>query len=165
MNMVLFWLVVMVILIVAEAATVGLVSIWFAGGALAALVSASLGAKPWLQLVLFLAVSAGLLLALRPIAKKLTRGREYATNVDANIGRLAIVVEPIDNLRGTGRVMIGSVDWTARSEDGSVIEGLYATGDCTGGFFAQTYPNLFTGLACGRTMTFGRRAAKIVAKK
>ena len=96
-------------------------SIWFAGGALAALVSASLGAKPWLQLVLFLAVSAVLLLALRPIAKKLTRGREYATNVDANIGRLAIVVEPIDNLRGTGRVMIGSVDWTARSDDGSVI--------------------------------------------
>ena len=49
-------------------------------------------------------------------------------------------------------------------EDGSPIEGLYATGDCTGGFFAQTYPNLFTGLACGRTMTFGRRAAKIVSK-
>lgn len=49
--------------------------------------------------------------------------------------------------------------------DGSVIEGLYATGDCTGGFFAQTYPNLFTGLACGRTMTFGRLAAKNVAAK
>lgn len=47
--------------------------------------------------------------------------------------------------------------------DGTPIEGLYATGDCTGGFFATTYPNLFTGLACGRTMTFGRRAAKIVA--
>ena len=121
MNMVLFWLIVMVVLIVAEAATVGLVSIWFAGGALAALVSASLGAKPWLQLVLFLAVSAVLLLALRPIAKKLGRGKEYATNVDANIGKLAIVVEPIDNLRGTGRIMIGSVDWTARSDDGSVI--------------------------------------------
>ncbi len=121
MNMVLFWLVVMVVLIIFEAATVGLVSIWFAGGALAALVSASLGAKPWLQLVLFLAVSAVLLLALRPIAKKLTRGKDFATNVDANIGKLAIVVEPIDNLRGTGRVMIGSVDWTARSDDGSVI--------------------------------------------
>ena len=48
-------------------------------------------------------------------------------------------------------------------DDGTPIEGLWATGDCTGGFFAQTYPNLFTGLACGRTMTFGRRAAKIVA--
>ena len=49
--------------------------------------------------------------------------------------------------------------------EGKPIEGLYATGDCTGGFFATTYPNLFTGLACGRTMTFGRRAAKIVAAK
>ena len=47
-------------------------------------------------------------------------------------------------------------------EDGTAIEGLYATGDCTGGFFANNYPNLFTGLACGRTMTFGRRAAKII---
>lgn len=47
-------------------------------------------------------------------------------------------------------------------EDGTVIEGLWATGDCTGGFFANNYPNLFTGLACGRTMTFGRRAAKMV---
>ncbi len=49
--------------------------------------------------------------------------------------------------------------------DGTPIEGLWATGDCTGGMFATTYPNLFTGLACGRTMTFGRRAAKIVAHK
>ena len=48
-------------------------------------------------------------------------------------------------------------------EDGTPIEGLYATGDVTGGFFANNYPNLFTGLACGRTTTFGRRAAKIVA--
>ena len=121
MNMVLFWLIVMVVLIIAEAATVGLVSIWFAGGALSALIAASLGAKPWLQLVLFLAVSAALLLALRPIARKLGHDKDYATNVYANIGKLAIVVEPIDNLRGTGRVMIGSVDWTARSDDGSVI--------------------------------------------
>ena len=49
-----------------------------------------------------------------------------------------------------------------RKDTGKPIEGLYATGDCTGGFFANNYPNLFTGLACGRTMTFGRRAAKIV---
>ena len=70
---------------------------------------------------LFLAVSAALLLALRPFARKINAGKDYATNVDSNIGKLAVVVEPIDNLRGTGRVMIGSVDWTARSEDGSVI--------------------------------------------
>ena len=58
-----------------------------------------------------------------------------------------------------------NTDMQVIREDGSPIEGLYATGDCTGGFFAQTYPNLFTGLACGRTMTFGRRAAKKVCAK
>ena len=57
-----------------------------------------------------------------------------------------------------------NTDMQVIREDGTPIEGLYATGDCTGGFFSQTYPNLFTGLACGRTMTFGRRAAKIVSK-
>ena len=56
-----------------------------------------------------------------------------------------------------------NTDMQVIRDDGTPIEGLWATGDCTGGFFAQTYPNLFTGLACGRTMTFGRRAAKIVA--
>lgn len=58
-----------------------------------------------------------------------------------------------------------NTDMQVIREDGTPIEGLYATGDCTGGFFAQTYPNLFTGLACGRTMTFGRRAAKKVCAK
>jgi len=57
-----------------------------------------------------------------------------------------------------------NTDMQVIREDGTPIEGLYATGDCTGGFFANNYPNLFTGLACGRTMTFGRRAAKIVSK-
>ena len=121
MNMVLFWLLITGVLIVAEAATVNLITIWFAGGALAALIAAALGAPLWLQIVLFLAVSAVLLLSLRPFATRIGKGKDYATNVDSNIGKLAVVVEPIDNLRGTGRVMIGPVDWTARSEDGSVI--------------------------------------------
>ncbi len=56
-----------------------------------------------------------------------------------------------------------NTDMQVIREDGTPIEGLWATGDCSGGFFANNYPNLFTGLACGRTMTFGRRAAKIVA--
>ena len=121
MNMVLFWLLVTGGLIVAEDMTVNLITIWFAGGSLAALIAAALGAPLWLQVVLFLAVSAVLLLSLRPFAKRIGKGKDYATNVYSNIGKLAVVVEPIDNLRGTGRVMIGPVDWTARSEDGSVI--------------------------------------------
>ena len=58
-----------------------------------------------------------------------------------------------------------NTDMQVLGEDGKPIEGLYATGDCSGGFFANNYPNLFTGLACGRTMTFGRHAAKVLAMK
>lgn len=122
MYEIVFWLCAMIVLAIMEAATVGLVCIWFAGGALAALIAAALGAPVWLQIVVFLAVSAGLLALLRPFARKFINARITPTNVDANIGKTAVVVEPIDNLRGTGRVMLGSVDWTARSADDSVIE-------------------------------------------
>ena len=57
-----------------------------------------------------------------------------------------------------------NTDMQVIREDGTVIEGLYATGDCTGGVFANNYPNLFTGLACGRTMTFGRHIGKLLSK-
>ena len=117
-----FWGGVVVVTAVVEAATVGLVSIWFTGGALVALLAAALDVPLWLQAVLFLAVSAALLAAIRPIARKYITPRQVATNADRNIGRIAEVIEPIDNLHGTGRVMIGSVDWTARSVDGTVIE-------------------------------------------
>lgn len=122
MKAIIFWLCTAIVLGITEAATVSLVCVWFAGGALVALVAAALGAPVWLQFTLFLVVSAALLFALRPIAWKYYRKDGTATNVDAIIGKQAIVVEPVDNLRGTGRVMIGSVDWTARSVDGSVIE-------------------------------------------
>lgn len=122
MKAIIFWLCTMVILGIMEAATVSLVCIWFAGGALIALIAAALGAPLWLQFTLFLVFSAGLLIAIRPIAAKHYRKDGTATNVNAIIGKTAIVIEPIDNLRGTGRVMIGSVDWTARSDDGTVIE-------------------------------------------
>lgn len=122
MYEIVFWLCAMIVLGIMEAATVGLVCIWFAGGALAALIAAALGAPVWLQVVVFFVVSAGLLALFRPFARKFVNSKGTATNVDANIGKTAVVIEPIDNLRGTGRVMIGSVDWTARSTDGSVIE-------------------------------------------
>lgn len=122
MYEIVFWLCAMIVLGIMEAATVGLVCIWFAGGALAALIAAALGAPIWLQVVVFFVVSAGLLALFRPFARKFVNSRGTATNVDANIGKTAVVIEPIDNLRGTGRVMIGSVDWTARSANGSVIE-------------------------------------------
>ena len=99
-----------------------------------------------------------------------------AKGVDEDYGKSAHRMTPVDTAPYYGirtcawhlTTLNGcriNTDMQVIREDGTPIEGLYATGDCTGGFFAQTYPNLFTGLACGRTMTFGRRAAKIVAKK
>ena len=121
MAWIIFWLCAMIVLGVMEAATVGLVSIWFAGGALAALLGALLGAQFWLQLVLFAAVSGLLLLLLRPFAKGLLASKTVATNADRNIGKTALVLETIDHLKGTGRVKLGGVDWAAKSADGSCI--------------------------------------------
>lgn len=122
MRLIWIWICAMVVLGIVEALTVSLVCIWFVGGALAAAIAALLGAPVWGQIAAFLVVSVGLLLSLRPFLQKSIRSDGTATNVDSNIGKIAVVVEKIDNLHGSGRVMIDRVDWTARSEDGSVIE-------------------------------------------
>ena len=115
------WLALLVLFIVAEASTVTMVSIWFAAGSLAALVVALLGGKFWLQIVLFLAVSAVFLALLRPIARKHFTPRITRTNVDAMEGKVCMVVSDIDNLASSGQVKIGDVEWTARSADGTPI--------------------------------------------
>ena len=115
------WLALLVLFIVAEASTVTMVSIWFAAGSLAALVVALLGGKFWLQIVLFLAVSAVFLALLRPIARKHFTPRITRTNVDAMEGKVCVVVSDIDNLASSGQVKIGDVEWTARSADGTPI--------------------------------------------
>ena len=91
-------------------------------GAAAALIAALCGAEVWLQVVLFFGVSIVLLLCLRPLSKRLLKQKKVATNADSNIGKEAIVTEEIDNLQGKGAVKIAGVEWSARSEDGSVIE-------------------------------------------
>ena len=122
MPMEILWLILLVAFAVVEGATVSLVSMWFIGGAAAALIAALCGAEIWLQVVLFFAVSIALLLCLRPISKRLLRQKKVATNADSNIGKEAVVTEEIDNLQGKGAVKIAGVEWSARSEDGSVIE-------------------------------------------
>lgn len=116
------WLAALILFLIVEAATVGLVSIWFAGGALAALVASFFHAPGWLQLVLFLVVSAALLAGLRPFARRFITPRRTATNADRVLGAEAIVTETIDNVRGTGAVRVGGVEWTARSAGQDVIE-------------------------------------------
>lgn len=117
----LFWFFMAIIMAWLEFTTVALVSVWFVVGASAALISALLGTPFWLQAVIFIAVSVVLLLALRPIVRKMVKVTPLKTNVDALEGKSAVVIEPIDNLQATGRVQLNGTDWTARSANGASI--------------------------------------------
>ncbi len=117
MLMKLIWTGLLVVFVVGEAITVGLTSIWFAAGALIALIAAMLGAGLWVQLTLFILGSALSLVAFRPLAKKYINGKVEPTNVDRLIGTEVLVTEAIDNLHSVGAVRIGGIIWTARSED------------------------------------------------
>lgn len=121
---VILWLAATVILFIAEAVTVNLVTIWFAIGALAAFIAAVAGAQMWLQIVLFILVTAVTLIFTRPLAKKHFNGKHEATNADAVIGKTAVVTESIDNLAARGQVSCMGKIWTARAEsDEPVAEG------------------------------------------
>ncbi len=115
------WFALLVLFIAAEAATVNMVSAWFAIGALGALLANFLGAKFWLQVVAFLVVSGISLAALRPIARKFFTPRLTATNVDAMVGKTCLCVADIDNATGSGQVKLGDVEWSARSTPGEAI--------------------------------------------
>jgi len=116
------WLAAIVLFAMVEAATVALVSLWFLGGAVIAFLAALLGAKLWLQVVLFVVASAAFLLLLRPFAKRFIQPRIAKTNFDRIVGMHAPVTESIDNLLGTGAVKVEGTVWTARSENGENIE-------------------------------------------
>ena len=116
------WLVLMIIFLITEAATVVLTSLWFAIGALTAMVASLLGAPLWLQILLFLAVSAGLLACLRPMVRKHFTPKLAKTNVDAVVGSQGYVLSDIDNISATGKVKLGAMEWTARSTDGYPIQ-------------------------------------------
>ncbi len=111
------WVVLMIGFLVVEGIAPGLVSIWFALGALAALISALLGAQVWLQAVWFIVISVLALVITRPLAKKYVNSRTQATNADMLIGQECIVTETIDKLRGTGAVSVAGKVWTARADD------------------------------------------------
>ena len=115
------WLVLLIVFSAAEAVTVGLTSIWFAAGALVALIAALLGWPLWVQLTLFLAVSLLCLLAVRPLARRHLNSRAEPTNADRVIGAEAQVTEDIDNIHGKGAVIIRGMTWSARSEGGGPI--------------------------------------------
>ena len=116
MQMSVFWLIAMVVLLVIEAVVPGLISIWFALGALAALISALFHAPIWLQIVWFVAVSVIALVLTRPLVRKYVNGRITPTNADMVIGKDAVVTEAIDNLHSRGSVLLDGKTWTARMD-------------------------------------------------
>lgn len=121
MNMSVCWLILFAILLIVELATMGLTTIWFAGGSLIACVLALVNAPLWLQIFGFLVVSVVLLIFTRPIAVKYFNNNRTRTNVESMIGKEAVVMTDIDNVQGVGQVKVGGMDWSARSLNGEPI--------------------------------------------
>lgn len=114
------WGIVFVTAVAFEVMTISFVSIWFAAGALAAFIALQLGANVAVQVVLFVVVSAITILAFRPMFKKWIKGKEPKTNKDAIVGSRAVVEKKVGS--DSGRVRVGGISWSARSEDGKTYE-------------------------------------------
>lgn len=114
------WLIAMAVLLVIEIATLGLTTIWFAAGALVAFLIAIVGGALWLQITMFIAVSLVLLLCTRPLAARYLNSRTSKTNAESLVGRTAKVTIAIDNLQAQGQVVVGGMEWTARSTEDTV---------------------------------------------
>ena len=115
------WLGAFIVFLAIETGTLGLVSIWFAAGALGALLLAWLGGMFWLQVVVFLVVSCAALACLRPLVKKYIVHKISATNADSLIGVVTLVTGDIDNIQAKGELLLGGVPWSARSTSGDPI--------------------------------------------
>lgn len=117
----LFWLAALVVFLVAEAATVTLVSIWFAVGALAAIVVALLRGGVGLQVTVFLLVAIALLACMRPLVRKYFTPRLHKTNLDSIVGSVGVVTTPVNNIAALGQVTISGMEWSARSTSGAPL--------------------------------------------
>ncbi len=111
----LFWLVLFLVLLAVEICTVTLTTVWFALGALAAVIVSLLGGELWLQVTVFLVVALLLLFFTRPIAMKFFNKGLVKTNVEEIIGKHVVVTKEVDNRKGQGEVMVKGLPWTARS--------------------------------------------------
>ena len=115
------WLVIAIAAAIIELSTPQLVSLWFAVAALIAMASAAFGAQLWIQIAVFVLVSVILVVITRPLYKKFIKPSVVATNTDALLGRVAIVKLDIDNDASVGLVKVSGQEWSALSEDGSLI--------------------------------------------
>lgn len=128
-EMIVIWLIVLILSIGIEVATLGLASIWFAGGALVALIASAFQAPVIVQIILFFGVSLALLCFTRPVAVKYFNKDRIKTNAESLVGKQAIVISEIDNLQGIGQVLVAGQEWSARCVDegirlaeGTVVE-------------------------------------------
>lgn len=115
------WIAAVAAFVIIEAVTVQLVTIWFAVGAVGGLIACAAGAQLWVQLLVFVAVSAVMLVVTKPLVRKITKAKKEPTNADRYIGGQAVVTEDIDNILNRGAATIGGLEWTARSADGRKI--------------------------------------------
>ncbi|MEY8392907.1 NfeD family protein [Lachnospiraceae bacterium] len=116
-----FWLIVIIIMAVTEIITLGLTTIWFAGGALAAFIASLMGANLLVQVILFVVVSVLLLALTRPFAVEFLNKDRTRTNAESLLGKTAVVIQDIDNLKAQGQVSVEGQEWTARSINETVI--------------------------------------------
>ena len=116
-EMLIFWLVLLILCIGIEVLTMGLTTIWFAGGALVAIFASLLYAPIFVQIILFFLVSVSLLFFTRPIAVRYFNRDRVKTNVESMVGRQAIVTEEIDNLQAVGQVTVNGQEWSARAQN------------------------------------------------
>lgn len=120
MDPVYFWLIAMILFIVVELATMGLTTIWFALGSLAALAVAVVDGSTLIQVIVFLAVSLITMVCFRNIALNLFNKNREKTNVEGLIGRKGIVTEDISNIHAVGQVTVAGQEWTARATDDNI---------------------------------------------
>ena len=112
-----YWLAIFIVLLAIEIITMGLTTIWFAGGALMALAAGLLGFGNTVQIVVFVVVSALLLILTRPLAVKYFNQERLKTNAESLIGQRALVIEDIDTLEARGRVEIRGQEWAAKTDE------------------------------------------------
>ena len=115
------WLVSMIAFVVIECISYQLMSIWMAVGSGAALIAYFLGADFLVQFVIFIVVSVALIVLTRPFASKFLNSKNEKTNVDNVLGKHAVVIAEIDNIKGVGTIKLGGMEWSARSDDASKI--------------------------------------------
>lgn len=116
-----FWLIIVIVMAIIEIITLGLTTIWFAGGALVAFIASLFGANLAVQVVLFIVVSLVLLAVTRPLAVKFFNKDRESTNAESLIGSRAVVKQEIDNLNARGMVSVNGQEWTARAFEDKII--------------------------------------------